>query len=99
MLLNHQFAQIGSAKFRAPEVLFQPDLIGEESQGLHEVLANSIKKCDMDLRRTLYQNIVMAGGSTLFKGTKCNGSIFKLGDMFCLWGCLVFCIISLETKF
>nr|CAB3219905.1 alpha-centractin-like [Phallusia mammillata] len=60
--------EIGSAKFRAPEVLFQPDLIGEESQGLHEVLVNSIKKCDMDLRRTLYQNIVMAGGSTLFKG-------------------------------
>ena len=62
------FAQIGPAKFRAPEVLFQPDLIGEECQGIHEVLSNSIQKCDMDLRRTLYQNIVLAGGSTLLKG-------------------------------
>uniref|UniRef100_H2Y6D4 Uncharacterized protein n=1 Tax=Ciona savignyi TaxID=51511 RepID=H2Y6D4_CIOSA len=28
--------EIGSAKYRAPEVLFQPDLIGEESLGVHE---------------------------------------------------------------
>uniref|UniRef100_F6TVZ8 Uncharacterized protein n=1 Tax=Ciona intestinalis TaxID=7719 RepID=F6TVZ8_CIOIN len=60
--------EIGLAKFRAPEVLFQPDLIGEECLGVHEVVTNSIQKCDMDLRRTLYQNILLAGGSTLFKG-------------------------------
>ncbi|CAK8689184.1 beta-centractin-like [Clavelina lepadiformis] len=60
--------EIGPAKFRAPEVLFQPDLIGEECQGIHEVLSDSIQKCDMDLRRTLYQNIVLAGGTTLLKG-------------------------------
>lgn len=60
--------EIGTAKFRAPEVLFQPDLIGEECHGLHHVLCFCIQKCDMDLRRTLYQNIVLSGGSTLFKG-------------------------------
>lgn len=60
--------EIGPARFRAPEVLFRPDLIGEEFEGLHQVLVFAIHKCDMDLRRVLYQNIVLSGGSTLFKG-------------------------------
>jgi len=59
---------IGQARFRAPEVLFRPDLIGEEYEGLHEVLVYSILKSDMDLRKVLFQNIVLSGGSTLFKG-------------------------------
>jgi len=60
--------EIGQARFRAPEVLFKPDLIGEECEGIHEVLMYSIQKSDMDLRKMLYQNIVLSGGSTLFKG-------------------------------
>lgn len=62
-------SQVGPARFRAPELLFQPDLVGDESEGLHEVLAFAIHKSDMDLRRTLFSNIVLSGGSTLFKGT------------------------------
>uniref|UniRef100_A0A8B9P6Y5 Actin related protein 1A n=1 Tax=Apteryx owenii TaxID=8824 RepID=A0A8B9P6Y5_APTOW len=60
--------EIGPARFRAPELLFRPDLIGEECEGLHEVLVFAIQKSDMDLRRTLFSNIVLSGGSTLFKG-------------------------------
>nr|XP_020636040.1 beta-centractin [Pogona vitticeps] len=59
---------VGPSRFRAPELLFQPDLIGDESEGIHEVLAFAIQKSDMDLRRTLFANIVLSGGSTLFKG-------------------------------
>ncbi|XP_032457127.1 actin-related protein 1 isoform X4 [Nasonia vitripennis] len=60
--------EIGPARFRAPEVLFRPDLIGEEFEGLHEVLMYSIQKSDLDLRKILFQNIVLSGGSTLFRG-------------------------------
>ena len=60
--------EIGQPRFRAPEVLFKPDLIGEEYEGLHECLVFSIQKSDMDLRKVLFQNIVLSGGSTLFKG-------------------------------
>ena len=60
--------EIGPARFRAPEVLFRPDLIGEEYEGLHECLVFVIQKSDMDLRKVLFQNIVLSGGSTLFKG-------------------------------
>ncbi|KAK3095996.1 hypothetical protein FSP39_021825, partial [Pinctada imbricata] len=59
--------EIGPARFRAPELLFRPDLIGEEFEGIHEVLSYSIRKSDMDLRRMLYSNIVLSGGSTLFR--------------------------------
>lgn len=32
------------------------------------MLVFAIQKSDMDLRRTLFSNIVLSGGSTLFKG-------------------------------
>ena len=60
--------KLGSCRYRAPELLFRPDLIGDESTGIHEILSDSILKSDMDLRKLLYQNIVLSGGSTLFKG-------------------------------
>jgi len=60
--------EIGPERFRAPEVLFHPELIGEEYAGTHECLVNSIQRTDLDLRKTLYGNIVLAGGSTLFPG-------------------------------
>ncbi len=34
----------------------------------YQVLAFSIRKSDMDLRKTLYSNIVLSGGSTLYRG-------------------------------
>ena len=67
-LPDGEIIDIGAAKFRAPELLFRPDLLGEEFEGLHEVLVFSIQKSDLDLRKTLYQNIVLSGGSTLFRG-------------------------------
>lgn len=60
--------EIGQSRFRAPEALFRPELIGEECEGIHECLVYSIQKSDMELRKTLYQNIVLSGGSTLFQG-------------------------------
>lgn len=68
VFLSKNYFQIGPARFRAPEVLFRPDLIGEECEGIHEVLIYAIQKSDLDLRKNLYQNIVLSGGSTLFKG-------------------------------
>ena len=61
--------EIGHSRYRAPELLFRPDVIGEEYEGIHEVLAFAIQKSDLDLRRTLYSNIVLSGGSTLFRGS------------------------------
>merc|ERR1712054_625782 len=59
---------LGSERFRCPEVLFQPSFIGKEAGGIHEVTFQSIAKCDIDIRRDLYANVVLSGGSTMFQG-------------------------------
>jgi len=59
---------VGNERFRAPEVLFQPNFVGMEQQGIHQLTFQSIMKCDVDIRRDLYKNIVMSGGTTMFKG-------------------------------
>jgi len=59
---------IGSERFRCAEVLFQPSFIGKEAGGIHEITFLSINKCDIDVRRNLYENIVLSGGTTMFQG-------------------------------
>ena len=54
--------------FRCPEVLFNPALVGMEAVGIHDTTFNSIMKCDVDIRRDLYSNIVLSGGTTMFVG-------------------------------
>jgi len=59
---------IGNERFRCPEVLFQPSLIGKEAAGIHDCTFQTIMKCDVDIRRDLYANIVLSGGTTMFPG-------------------------------
>lgn len=54
-------------KARAPEILFRPSLIGLEYPGVHELVSNCIKACDIDLRAGLQGAIVVAGSTTLMK--------------------------------
>ncbi|EFH56227.1 hypothetical protein ARALYDRAFT_346008 [Arabidopsis lyrata subsp. lyrata] len=67
-LPDGQVITIGTERFRCPEVLFQPSLIGMETCGIHETTYNSIMKCDVDIRKDLYGNIVLSGGTTTFPG-------------------------------
>jgi len=59
---------IGNERFRCPEVLFQPNMIGKEEEGIHKLTFKSIMKCDVDIRKDLYANTVMSGGTTMFTG-------------------------------
>jgi len=59
---------VGSERFRCPEVLFQPSLLGKEASGIHDTSFQSIMKCDVDIRKDLYSNIVLSGGTTMFQG-------------------------------
>lgn len=36
--------------------------------GVHDMVYNSINNCDIDLRPLLFNNVVVTGGDTLFKG-------------------------------
>merc|ERR1712177_186481 len=53
---------------RCPEALFQPSFLGMEACGIHETTFNSIMKCDVDIRKDLYANTVMSGGTTMYPG-------------------------------
>ena len=59
---------IGNERFRCSEVLFQPSFIGKEAAGIHDTLFQTIMKCDVDIRKDLYSNIVLSGGTTMFPG-------------------------------
>uniref|UniRef100_A0A7S2UUF9 Actin n=1 Tax=Fibrocapsa japonica TaxID=94617 RepID=A0A7S2UUF9_9STRA len=61
-------AVIGNERFRCPEVLFQPSMIGKEANGIHHCTFETIMKCDMDVRKELYNNVVLSGGTTMFPG-------------------------------
>ncbi|KAI8882079.1 actin-2 [Backusella circina FSU 941] len=67
-LPDGQILNIGNERFRAPEVLFNPSMLGMEAQGIHDLVYTSINKCDIDIRKDLYSNIVMSGGTTMFPG-------------------------------
>ena len=67
-LPNGQKIVIGNERFRCPEALFQPSFLGMESAGIHEACYNSIMKCDYDIRKDLFSNTVLSGGSTMFPG-------------------------------
>lgn len=60
--------KIGAERFRAPEILFDPEIIGQEYPGVHQIVVDAISRTDLDLRKSLYSNIVLSGGSTLTKG-------------------------------
>jgi len=67
-LPDGQVITIGAERFRCPEALFKPALLGMEAVGIHETTYNSIMKCDVDIRKDLYANVVLSGGTTMYNG-------------------------------
>ncbi|KAL5527022.1 hypothetical protein ACEPAG_5813 [Sanghuangporus baumii] len=59
---------IGDERFRTPEALFDPSVLGHEFPGIHRTTYNSITKCDVDVRRDLFGNVVLSGGSSMYPG-------------------------------
>ncbi|XP_068199253.1 uncharacterized protein [Antennarius striatus] len=77
---------LSTERFRAPEILFKPELIGRDHYGMHESIFKSILSSDIDLRRSFLGNIVLSGGNTLLAGlperlqTEIRGLVPTLGD-------------------
>ena len=57
---------IGTERFRCVEALFEPSVLGIESSGIHETINTSILSCEIDIRRDMFANIVLSGGTTMF---------------------------------
>ena len=54
--------------FRSFTQAYNDLITGMESSGIHETAYNSIMKCDVDIRKDLYANTVLSGGTTMFPG-------------------------------
>jgi len=74
LILGHGFRKngaqvpLGREMFDSIEILFQPDQSEKESLGLAQMIQRTISQCDIDCRKALWSNIVVCGGSSMFKG-------------------------------
>lgn len=60
-LPDGQIIKLGYERFKSAELLFHPELIGSEYPGVHQLVLDSIQSSDIDLRKTLYSNVVLSG--------------------------------------
>jgi len=67
-LPDGQVITFGKERFQCPELLFKPSMNGIEADGIDKTTYDSIMNCDIDVRKDLYANIVLSGGTTMFEG-------------------------------
>ncbi|KAH7645354.1 Actin- protein 3B [Dermatophagoides farinae] len=59
---------VGFERFLGPEVFFNPEIANPDFvTSLSDIVDTCIQNCPIDVRRPLYKNIVLSGGSTMFK--------------------------------
>merc|ERR1711971_1506929 len=68
-LPDGQEITIENERFRCPEGLFNPKMMGKKDvASLPQSIFDSINACEQDVRRALYSNIVLSGGTSSFDG-------------------------------
>lgn len=67
MLPDGNIVTIGNELALATEILFYPALIGKELNGLQYAVHDSIQRTSIDIRRELYANVVLSGGTTMIR--------------------------------
>jgi actin-related protein 3 len=59
---------VGYERFLGPEIFFHPEFANPDFQtSISETVDDVVQGCPIDVRRGLYKNIVLSGGSTMFK--------------------------------
>lgn len=67
-LPDGQSIKVKSSRFMAPEILFDPSLVGKEGSGMAQLVLDTVQACDIDVRKEMYKNIVLSGGTTMYTG-------------------------------
>lgn len=60
--------KINEQRIKCPEALFKPKMINKEEKGIEEACFDSIQKCNINIRKDLFNSIVLSGGTSMFKG-------------------------------
>ena len=59
---------VGYERFLGPEIFFHPEFANPDFHvPISETVDTVVQNCPIDVRRGLYKNIVLSGGSTMFK--------------------------------
>ena len=67
-LPDGQMLSVKASQWEAPECLFNPSMVGKEGLGMADLVKATVNACDIDVRRDMYENIVLSGGTTMYKG-------------------------------
>jgi actin len=67
-LPNRQEIVIANDRFRCSEMLFKPSLNGLFFDRIDCTLFDSIRKCDVDVKKDVSATIVLSGGTTMLPG-------------------------------
>ena len=68
-LPDGNLVNIKEERTKAPEAfIFNPYLIFKEGKSIPQICYEIIQKCDKNLQKKLYNNIILSGGNSLFKG-------------------------------
>ncbi|XP_037794027.1 actin-3-like [Penaeus monodon] len=67
-LPDGEVISLADERFRCPEVLFDPSLVGKEARGMQDTVCDSILKCESVVRKDLFANVMLFGGSNMFPG-------------------------------
>lgn len=67
-LPDNQVVTLNSERFQCTQPLFDPSLVHNEGCGIDLLLYNAASKCCGEIRQSLYENLVLAGGNTMFDG-------------------------------
>ena len=60
--------ELKEERIKCPEVLFNPTLINRNDKNISQNCYEAIEKCDNDIKKEIYNCIVLSGGSTMFPG-------------------------------
>jgi len=77
-IIYNIFKEFGNERFKIPEMLFDPSPnMGGSMLSMSHIVVTSAGMCDVDIRPTLYNNIVVTGGNSLLQ-VNFERSLFKL---------------------
>ncbi|KAK2521038.1 actin-related protein 3B [Columba guinea] len=65
---NKFVIDVGYERFLGPEIFFHPEFANPDfMESISDVVDEVIQNCPIDVRRPLYKNVVLSGGSTMFR--------------------------------
>jgi actin, other eukaryote len=59
---------LGDELYKSTEILFQPNIIGKGEFGIQDKIIDSIEGCSEEIRKELYGNISLSGGTSMSQG-------------------------------